>query len=285
MLKALIIRLISLAAAFSSLLLIVWTGKQLRSVFQLTDPTGVFGAVFNTAGFAANVFVIFLFAVLVWRSVKTRTFLAKVPVLFVLVFFLKVFEALNFIPCVVSSKASETCGAMSILISYVTSPLILMVAANFILRTEDLAVRRAGLILAGMLILAGAGAWLSVTPKKPDDCVLYPKLTDQALCQQRFALSRQDIYICSDIEFRPIRYDCMKRVAQLKRNPHLCGDIQTPADAKVLFYEVTADSFRDACYYQMAIDLHDRELCRKMKETDKMHECLDNAQTKPLGGK
>jgi hypothetical protein len=283
MLKALIIRLISLAAVISSFLLIIWTGKQLRSVFQLTDPSGLFGAIFNSAGFLANIFVIFLFGVLIWRSIKNRSF-SQTPRNFTVIFCLKVFEALNFLPCLVN-HSSDMCSSVAVMLSYITSPLIIVLTLNFILRTEDRQARRAGLFIAAVLALAGAVAWLIITPKKSDECLLFPKITAQAICQQRFAMSSLDIGICDKIEYRPVRYECMKNIARQRRSPGLCEEIQTPPGANVFFYEVTAADFRDVCYYQLAVDLRDKELCRKMQEAAQMQECLDRLQAKPAGGK
>jgi hypothetical protein len=272
MLRKLPVRLLSFIAPFLSLCLLVWTGKQLPEVFRLSDPTGAFGAVFNLTGFVANIAVIFLFFALIRRSIQSRTFFDNVPLTFILVFGLKLFEGLNLLPCFIKSPG-ELCGVTSIMISYISSPLILFITANVVVRTADRRVRQAGLALAAVLLIAGAAAWWRFTPQTAEACTLYPQITAQANCLRRFALESHDVDICRKIDFRSTRYDCMRRIAEETGRPELCDEIQTPPDARVSGFETPASEVRDICYFVLAFNLRSRDLCQKI-EGDKKDICL-----------
>ncbi len=281
-LKTVLIRLIALGAAAFSVGMLYWGYPLLRGVFRLTDPTGSFGATFVLAGFLANICTIFAFCVFVRHGILSRSWRERMPVPFRLIFLLKAFEAVNILPCL-GKQPGELCGASSIFIAYMFSPVIVAAALQIIFRSGDVKVRRAGQVMLAVVLVAGFLGWRFITPRSVKDCEFMHELTDRAVCSERFALGRADIAICRTIDFRSVRYDCMERVAQMRRDPAMCEEIQPPPDALVSAFETPASTFRDTCYYDLAFTLRENALCAKVIDT-KMHAtCGVRAGVSPRG--
>ncbi len=180
--------------------------------FRLTDPTGLFGLFSTLGGFLANACIVFLFSILVWRGVKNKKFFDKIPVPFVFAFGLKLFEAVNLLPCMVG-KPGALCGVLSVGVSVISTPLIVILTGRVITGTRETGVRVAGLLLLAVLALAATVAWWRITPKGPVECGYISEITARGNCLNTFAMKNLDMGICRQIEFRSTRYECMREIA------------------------------------------------------------------------
>lgn len=282
MLKKLFIWLVSLAAVTYSISMLAWTAKHVLDTFRLTDPTGLFGLFSTLGGFLANVCIVFLFSILVWRGIKSRILLDKIPVPFVFAFALKLFEAVNLLPCLLG-KPGAVCGVFSVGVSFLSAPLIIILTGRVITGTKDAKVRLAGLLLFAVLALAASVAWWRITPKSPVECGYISEISARGNCLNTFAMKNVDMGICRQIEFRSTRYECMREIAEKTQHPEFCEEIQTPPGAKLSNFEAPASGTRDLCYYLLAFDLGSHDLCLKIQGDEKKQTCLEKVA--PQAGK
>ena len=282
MLKKLFIWLVSLVAAVYSVLMLVWTMRQVHDAFSLTDPTGLFGLYSTLGGFLANVCIVFLFSILVWRGIKSKVLFDKIPVPFVFAFALKLFEAVTLLPCMIG-KPGALCGVVSVGVSFLSAPLIVILTGRVITGTRDTGVRTAGFILLAVLALAAAAAWWRITPKSPVECGYISEISARGNCLKTFAMKNVDMGICRQIDFRSTRYECMREIAEKTQHPEFCEEIQTPPGAKLSNFEAPASGTRDLCYYLLAFDLGRHDLCLKIQGDEKKQTCLEKVA--PQAGK
>lgn len=280
--KIILIRIIAVAATLFAAGMFYWGYPFLRGVFLLTDPTGMFGTMFIILGFLSNLFTIFAFGVFVRHAIASHSWRERMPVAFKVIFLLKAFEALNVLPCL-SDQPGELCGASVIFVSYLSSPIIVAAGGKIIFGTADVVVRRTGKAMLLLILLAGFAGWVLVTPKNARECALMHDLNERAVCAERFALGNGDIAICRDIDYRTVKYDCMQRVAQMKRKPELCEEIQPPTDTRILPFETKPAVFRDNCYYGLAFSLRDNSLCSKISDSKMRTTCSGSAGVSPRG--
>jgi hypothetical protein len=270
---------IALVAAVFSLCMIGQSVPHVLAVFSLADPSGTFGVVFNVLGLLANMCVVFLFLAMLWRRMG-----GGVPLAYAVIFGLKLLEAISLIPCLVS-KPGALCGMGAVSFAYVTSPLVVLAAAILVGRSGDATLRSAGLLLSILLVAVGAGAWWRITPKSPGECNRISEVSGRAACLEKFAIRDRDMNICRRIEFRPVKYECMRSVAAAVRRPDLCEEIRDPVGAVIPSYETADVQTRSLCYYVLALDLRDRDLCLKIQAGDKRRICLtslpDNSRRSP----
>jgi hypothetical protein len=263
--------LLALAAALYSVYMCIQTSRQLLAVFSLADPTGLSGLSFNGLGLLANAGVVFLFLILLRRGIR-----APVPVLCTVIFGLKVFEAAGALPCL-WVRPGELCGVASVLISYATAPLTVVLMAMLVLRAGRANIRLAGLLVIAVLTVvaaAGAVAWWRITPKNAGGCTQIAEVSGRGVCLEKFALRDRDMDVCRRIEFRPVRHECMSLLAQATRRPELCQEIRDAPGTQVPAYETPDSDARSLCYYSLAFELKSRDLCLNVETAGLRQTCL-----------
>jgi len=246
---------IALVALVFSVCMIGQSLPHVLAVFRLADPSGAFGAVFNVLGLLANICVVFLFVAMLRRRMG-----AGPPGAYAVIFGLKFLEAMLLLPCLVS-KPGALCGVGAVTFAYFTSPLVVLGAAILVARSGDATVRSAGLVLSIFLVALGAGAWWRITPKSSGDCNRISEVSGRGACLEKFAIRDRDMNVCRRIEFRPVKYECMRNVAAAIHRPDLYQEIRDPVGAVIPSFETPDVQTRSLCFYVLALDLRDRDLC------------------------
>lgn len=260
--------LIGLAAALFSLGTIVQSKSELLAVFTLADPTGLFGARLVLFGLLANLSVILLFLAYVRRGWDTT-----IPLWYGIVFALKLVEAAALLPCLIG-KPEALCGVLSVLISELTSPVIILMVGILIYRSSDATLRRTGLAASVLLLCVAIASWRVLTPRNPEGCSNIAEVSGRGACLEKFALKQTDLGICRAIELRSTRLECMRKVAERARRPEICDEIRDPPGAVLAAYETPDVQTRSLCYYVLAFDLRRRDLCLKIETGDLRQRCL-----------
>ena len=259
---------IVLVAVVFSVCMIGQSVPHVLAVFSLADPSGAFGAVFNVLGLLANICVVFLFMAMLRGRMG-----AGLPAAYAIIFGLKFLEGMLLLPCLVS-KPGALCGVGAVTFAYFASPWVVLGTAILVVRSGDATVRRAG-SLAGILLAGlGGGAWWLITPKSSGECNRIAEVSGRGACLEKFAIRDRDMNICRRIEFRPVKYECMRSVAAAVGRPDMCEEIRDPVGALIPSYETPDVQTRSLCFYVLALDLRDRDLCLKIEADDKRQICL-----------
>jgi hypothetical protein len=259
---------IALVAVVFSVCMIAQSVPHVLAVFSLADPSGAFGVGFYVLGLLANVCVVFLFMAMLRRRIG-----AGLAVAYAVIFGLKFLEAMLLLPCLVS-KPGALCGVGAVTFAYFTSPFVVLGAAILVATSGDATVRGAGLFAGILLVALGAGAWWQITPKSSGECNRISEVSGRGACLEKFAIRERDMNTCRRIEFRPMKYECMRNVAAAIGRPDLCEEIRDPVGAVIPSYETPDVQTRSLCFYVLALDLRNRDLCLKIEANDKRQICL-----------
>ena len=263
--------LLAATALVYSAYMSILDGRRLLIVLQGADPTGLQGLSFYAFGILSNIVVVFLFLTVLLRGIKK-----PVPVLYTVIFSLKVLEAAGALPCSLP-RPGELCGLGSVLISYFTAPLTIILSAVLAVKVGRTNVRRAALVAITVIVLTGgafAVAWWGIAPKSVADCTQIAEVSGRGVCQEKFALKQRDMETCRRIEFRPLRHECMRMLAQVTRSPESCEEIRDAPAAQIPAYETPDIQTRSLCYYSLAFEMKRRDLCLHVEDPSLGQTCL-----------
>lgn len=269
--------LMAVVAAAYSLFMIAFTWHQLIDVFQLGDPTGLFGFLMQVGGFVSNLCVI-LIAILFLLPLatgKTNPIPHKTALL---IFGIKLLEGLSLSPCTVG-YGEAFCGLWWVVLSTFTGPVLIAITLIFLFSSDQKALVRTGKVIVGSVLLAGIMIFFVLTPKNADACMTLAEITDRAACLEKFALRDNDVEICRKIEFRSTRFACLYKVAEGTENPAICDEITDPEGAIIAAYETPASSTKDLCYYLLGFKMHSQDMCQKVGDEQMRNTCINGAGT------
>lgn len=271
------IPLMALVAAAYAVFMIAFTWHQLVDVFQLGDPTGLFGFLMQVGGFVSNLCVILIAALflLPLATGKTNPIPHKTASL---IFSIKLLEGLSLSPCAVGF-GDAFCGFWWVILSMITSPVLIAITLIFLFSSDKRTLVRTGKAIVGGVLLAGIMTFFILTPKNADACMTLPEITDRAACLEKFALRDNDVTICRQIEFRSTRFACLYKVAEETEAPVICEEIADPEGAVIAAYETPASSTRDLCYYLLGFKMHSQDMCQKVGDEKMRNTCMNGAGT------
>lgn len=271
------IPLMALVAAAYAVFMIAFTWHQLVDVFQLGDPTGLFGFLMQVGGFVSNLCVILIAALflLPLATGKTNPIPHKTASL---IFSIKLLEGLSLSPCAVGF-GDAFCGFWWVILSMITSPVLIAITLIFLFSADKKALVRTGKAIVGGVLLAGIMTFFILTPKNADACMTLAEVTDRAACLEKFALRENDVTICRQIEFRSTRFDCLYNVARDTESPAICEEIADPEGTVIAAYETPASSTRDLCYYLLGFKMHSQDMCQKVGDEKMRNTCMNGAGT------
>lgn len=274
---SLFIPLMAVAAAAYAAFMIAFTWHQLIDVFQLGDPTGLFGFLMQVGGLVSNLCVILIAALFLvpFATGKANPIPYKTASL---IFSIKLLEGLSLSPCAVGF-GDAFCGFWWVILSMISSPVLIAITLIFLFSADKKALVRAGQTIVGGVVLAGIVTFFALTPKNSDACMTLSEVTDRAACLEKFALRSNDVEICRQIEFRSTRFACLYKVAEETENPAICEEIADAEDTVIAAYETPASSTRDLCYYLLGFKMHNQDMCQKVGDEKMRNTCMNGAGT------
>lgn len=252
-----------------ALIMITFNWSQLIQVFQLGDPTGLFGFLLQVGSFVSNVCVIII-ASLARMSIEERPLIPYRVSL--LIFGIKLLEALSLLPCAIGF-GDAFCGLWWVILSVFTSPTLIAITLIFLLSSGKRFLVRTGMGIVGSVTFAGILLFFVLTPKSPDACLNLTGVTDRAACLKKFALRDNNVRICRKIEFRSRRFECLYKVAEETEVPAICEEIDDPPGTEITPYETPSSSTRDLCYYLLGFKMHSQDMCQKVNDSKMREVC------------
>ncbi len=259
------------AAAFS-MFMIAFQFQQLIEVFQLADPTGLFGFMIQVGNFLSNLCVIIIAALVI---TKKGTVQRKVAVS---VFGLKLLEVLSLLPCTVGF-GDAFCGLWWVILSKFTGPAVIIITLLFFFKSGKKPLFLAGVGIVASVAVSSFALFIVLTPKNPESCFSLEPVTSRAACLEKFALRENDVAICRKIEFRSTRFSCLYKVAKNLETPAVCEEIKDAPETEIAVYDSPSIQTKDLCYYLLGFKMHNQEICQKITDDKMRKTCLNGAGT------
>lgn len=264
---------VALGVAAYAVGMIAYGWRQLIEVFELGDPTGMFGFLMQGGNFLANICAIAVSGLVI---VSMRGAVVVPRKVVALVFGSKLLEALSLTPCAFG-WGDAFCGFWWVVLSLITAPLVIIVTLSWLFRSGNKMLRRIGLVLTGGAMIAAGATYMMLTPKNPDACMALSGITNRAACLDKFAQRDQDAGLCRKIEFRSTRFSCLYNVARDTATPAICEEIADAPGVAIAAYETPAADTRGLCYYLLGFKLHSEAMCQKVEDEKMRGTCLKNA--------
>lgn len=243
-----LVALLGIAASLIASPLIIYDYHELIDMFQLAGKTDFGSVYFHLGGLLANGAVIFVALAILLRRPVSGFGLG----LAVIVFVPLLLGAVTVLLCSLKARPGvfNFCGVWLFFVSLPAIPIVLAAATAFIWASHSRLIKAAGAgaAFAFIAVASVAKAWLS--PTEPGQCQRFPEVTKRSYCLDVFAERGHDEALCRLIEFRAIRFSCLREIAVSKGDARLCEEIRDQSPIKA--YESPAASYRDACLQDVA---------------------------------
>lgn len=276
---SLLLRLITLAAAFAAASLIALEVRPLWDIFLRADPTlqGSFSilharAFLSVAGHLALV----MLSLRLTFVAAASTPIARIGVW--LCYGALALESLVLVPYMFAGAA--LCGVYYVMGGPFTALAMLVGFGLFVSASGSR-------MLTGVTVLGVVGlgatalaAYWYFTPKSPAECARISDDVKRGACVMDFALRTGDDRLCELVTFDSSRWSCTYQIAERKGDATLCERIALPCRYTGPGLACEPERFRDTCYLVTARKLSDPKLCERMTPGDLQTSCRKQAGSK-----